>query len=470
MPCEVNNIVKASCQMCHGATPIFGAPMSLVTIADFQRDYTSVTTTQLRGQTMKMFELARIRVNREQGTTPMPQGRTMEPAHITALTSWLTAGAPAGTACAPATPGGTVGQMPGGTGTTDPDGTMQPGMMDPAMMDPAMMGTGGTMGTAGSGVMPPPDGRTSECDLPGAFDPLVAKPGETCYEFLTHGVSSPTDTSKFNVPTGESYSQWYFNVPWPAGSLATRFGSDFDNLAVLHHWLAFSSTSPNAHGTVVPNVLGTTLGENTELVAGWAVGGCTTTYPDNVGVKLPSSGKIMVQWHHYNNTGRPAPDGSKVQICAVPAGGRPNVAGLTFLGTENFNGPAGMGPGIQNFSGSCLNDSGAPITIIGFTPHMHTIGVNMKSVIMRSGGTMETVFDKPFVFDQQVNYMLNPVVTLQPGERIVSTCTYNNKTGRNVAFGQPTSSEMCYQFALAYPHGALNNGVLSLIGSTNTCW
>jgi hypothetical protein len=29
---------------------------------------------------------------------------------------------------------------------------------------------------------------------------------------------------------------------------------------------------------------------------------------------------------------------------------------------------------------------------------------------------------------------------------------------------------MCYQFALSYPYGALNNGVLSLIGATNTCW
>ena len=39
-----------------------------------------------------------------------------------------------------------------------------------------------------------------------------------------------------------------------------------------------------------------------------------------------------------------------------------------------------------------------------------------------------------------------------------------------MAFGQPTTSEMCYQFAIAYPYDALNSGNLSLIGATNTCW
>jgi hypothetical protein len=41
----------------------------------------------------------------------------------------------------------------------------------------------------------------------------------------------------------------------------------------------------------------------------------------------------------------------------------------------------------------------------------------------------------------------------------------------NVRFGQPTTSEMCYAFALSYPVGALDKpGNLSLIGFTNSCW
>jgi hypothetical protein len=313
-------------------------------------------------------------------------------------------------------------------------------------------------------------GGDSECEVADAFEPLVAKQGETCWEFQTHGVSSPTDTTKFDIHDGESYSQFYYDVPWPAGSLATRFGADLDNVKVLHHYLVFSSRVTTPNGTVMRNVTGTTLGENAELLAGWAIGGCTTTYPADVGVKMPETGKIMVQWHHFNSTGQVQPDGSKIQICTVPAGSRPHVAGLTFLGTENFNGLLGMGPGKQEFNGTCTNDSGAPITIIGFTPHMHTIGKHMKSVVTKADGTTATIFDKPFAWDQQVNYMLDTPYVLQPGDRITSTCSFENDTGHNVAFGQSTSEEMCYQFALSYPYGALNNGVISLIGATNTCW
>ena len=437
IPCEVEKVVKSGCQTCHGASQIGGAPMPLMTLADFQADYAVKTTPQMRGQTMKMHQLAKIRVNAEMGTRIMPDGVPLAAADKTMLSNWLAGGAVGGTACA-------APMNQGGTGA------------------PPVGGTGGTTN---------PTGRGSECEAEDTFAPLVAQDGEMCWEFPVHGQSGATDTSKFSVPLDESYSQFYYNVPWPADHVATRFGSRFDNLKVLHHWLAFKSSSGSPHGTVTRNVTGTTFGENAELIAGWAVGGCTTTYPADVGVKLPATGKIMVQWHHYNHTGAPAADGSAVQICTVPQSMRPNIAGLTFLGTEDFNGLLGMGPGKQDFTTSCPNDSNAPIHIIGFTPHMHTIGSNMKTDLKRAAGGMQTtIFDKPFKFDEQVNYMLKPEVVMMPGDELITTCTFQNDTGFNVAFGQSTNQEMCYQFALAYPYGALNNGVGSLIAATNTCW
>jgi hypothetical protein len=327
---------------------------------------------------------------------------------------------------------------------------------------------GGVGGAAGMTPVGPPM-IEDQCTREGAFDPLTPEyPQEECYEFLTHGAFGETDTSKFDVITGESYNQFYYSVPWPAGYVATRFGQKLDNSAVLHHWLMFAQELGQTPGTVEPNVLGTTLFTDAELVAGWAVGGCTTTYPENVGVHLPSTGVIMIQWHHYNNTGTPQQDGSAVQICAVPESTREHKAGLTFLGTEITNIPAGM---TAQSSGTCFNDSSEPITILGFTPHMHEIGIHMKSEVQRGGvGVMENVFDMPFQFDYQTNYMLSPTVVLMPGDSITSTCTWQNDGVAPVAFGQSTKAEMCYQFALSYPYGALDNGVISLIGATNTCW
>jgi hypothetical protein len=359
-----------------------------------------------------------------------------------------------------------------GTGCSAPIGSGSAGSPAGIAGAPPTTGAGGsTAGLGGSGGASAPTGPSmieDQCQRPGAFDPLVsAFAEETCYDFRAHGRSGVGDTSKFSVITGESYNQFYYEIPWAPGSVSTRFGSDFDNLQVLHHWLAFGQTLGQAPGTVEPNVLGTTLFTDAELIAGWAVGGCTTTYPEDVGVRLPDVGVIMVQWHHYNSTGRTAQDGSAAQICTVPAGTRPNTAGITFLGTEIISVPGGgMGQGV----GTCFNDSGAPITIIGFSPHMHEIGIHMKSEVTRAAGGTEVVFDMPFQFDYQTNYTMNPPVVMQPGDAITSTCTWRNDSPAAVGFGQSTKQEMCYQFALAYPYAALNNGVLSLIGATNTCW
>jgi hypothetical protein len=92
----------------------------------------------------------------------------------------------------------------------------------------------------------------------------------------------------------------------------------------------------------------------------------------------------------------------------------------------------------------------------------------MKSWL--EGGQDNPVFDQPFKFDQQYNYIVNPYIVLQPGDTIWTQCQFKNTTGANVAFGQPTTAEMCYQFAIAYPYDALNAGNISLIGATNTCW
>ena len=503
LPCEIDNIVKARCHTCHGARPIGGAPMSLMTAGDFQQDYTVKSTQQLMGQTMKLAQLVRIRLNGEMGTMRMPQGNQLPPADLALMNQWLNAGAPAGGPCGSAPPPQNTGSTPGTAGvvgaggwtplppqggggaggwTPLPGGSTGSGGWTPqggGGTGNEPVGVGGSGNEPGTGGGPPTYGSIVRPDSPDVcagdpkqFEPLVARPGETCYEFRVHGQNGTTDTSKFSVAPGQSYSQWYYDVPWPAGTIATRFGAKFDNLQVLHHWLAFSITSgAQPAGTVQTNVTGTTLGQGAELIGGWAVGGCNVEFGAEMGLKLPSTGKIMIQWHHYNSTNTAQMDGTLVQFCTVPAGGKPNIGGLTFLGTENFNGLAGMpARTVSNFSGTCTNNSGKPITIKGWNPHMHLLGVNMKSVVQHTNGQSETVFDHPFLFDHQVNYFLDPGYVLQPGDRITSTCTFNNTTAAPVAFGQSTTAEMCYQFTFAYPYGALNNGVISLIGATNTCW
>jgi hypothetical protein len=422
MPCNVQTSVKANCGMCHGQTPIGGAPMSLLTWDDFQRDYVVKTTKSLVGQTKKMHELARIRLN--DAALPMPPtGSFAVPADRQVLNDWLAAGAQAG----------------------------GPEASNCAMQNPTQPGMMGTT----SGMM--------EYDF---NPPTPTLPQEQCFELVMHGGQSPTDKTKYTIAAREYYMQFYFKVPWPANYVGTKAGGRYDAVESLHHWLLFTTNRPLSADGTHEEVIGTQLGDTAYLVQGWAIGGATVKMPEGVGFELPPPNTMLnLQWHYYNNTGAPQQDATAVIVCAVPKETLPNIASQTWLGTENISVPAGQTGTAQ---GSCINDSGAPIHIIAFVPHMHKIGSNMKSVIKRKNGMMEEVFNKPFSNENQLQYDVN--VTLEPGETIVSTCTYQNKGTRNVGFGTSTDQEMCYQFAVSYPAHALENGIISLIGATNTCW
>jgi hypothetical protein len=415
LPCAVAKIVSSKCQTCHGPSPIGGAPMSLVTQNDFTAQLKSLKT--VPGETMQVAKLVKMRAN--DASRPMPPGGLLPDDERATLNAWLDQGTPPGAAadraCAQAQP------------------TQQP------VQD----------------VAPNPDGTR-------------------CYTFRNHGQAMPGDTTPYSVGPGEQYVSFYYTVPWQQPSELVRWRTIYDNRKVLHHWLLYSTVGSPADGGILPSI-GTHIGDAAQLIAGWAVGGSDVVMPPDVALRMPPPGSSLLLEYHFYNTGSAVEmDGSSVEICVVPAGSLKHTAGITWLGTENFNGPAGMPPKVPSqFSGTCIPSRAGmnatdPIHVFFLWPHMHTYGRNMRSVVNRVDGTHEEVFNKPFDFNYQVTYPAS--FDLKPGDTITSTCDYLNTSDSNVAFGPSTKQEMCYQFAYSYPAGALDNGVLSLVGATNTCW
>ena len=160
------------------------------------------------------------------------------------------------------------------------------------------------------------------------YGPLTPLPGETCYELKVHGSTDSVDDCKFTIPAGEEYVQFYYDVPWETGSLGTRYGTVFDNQAVLHHWLLFTTDSTDNDGYWEVAPLPTLIGDIATLLAGWAVGGTNLALPDDAGFELPAKGtKLNAQWHFYNSTGDATQgDHSAVQVCTVPAGMREHTS------------------------------------------------------------------------------------------------------------------------------------------------
>ena len=89
----------------------------------------------------------------------------------------------------------------------------------------------------------------------------------------------------------------------------------------------------------------------------------------------------------------------------------------------------------------------------------------MQMTIHRSDGRTESLVDHPFDFNNQVGYWTPS--TLLPGDSVETICTFENSGGL-AHFGPNTENEMCYNFVVAYPAGALSNG-RGFAGDRNFC-
>jgi hypothetical protein len=175
--------------------------------------------------------------------------------------------------------------------------------------------------------------------------------------------------------------------------------------------------------------------------------------PDGVGMELPSgpNAYLVLEVHYYNGTNAPGMyDRSGVEICATDKL-RENTATVSWLGTEGIILPANTQ---GTATGTCTPNYSGQINIIRSWPHMHTLGRGLRTEILRAGGGTEMLVDVPnFDFDYQYSYETPNVIN--PGDKLVTTCTYQNTTPGLVTFGPATENEMCYNFVIAYPANAL---------------
>ena len=79
LPCGVSKVLASACQNCHGAMPIGGAPMSLVTYADLMKP--AVTQPN-----KKVYELVQTRVH--DSMRPMPPTGALSAADLAAIDEW----------------------------------------------------------------------------------------------------------------------------------------------------------------------------------------------------------------------------------------------------------------------------------------------------------------------------------------------------------------------------------------------
>ena len=284
------------------------------------------------------------------------------------------------------------------------------------------------MGAAGAGV---PPGTSGIVNQPINYN----DPELECYELRAHQGSNLMQPYMVGV-VADRYIRIPFDAPWDGTVYARSFRVLTDNAQVIHHWLFYDNTSGGQ-----------------QLVHGWAPGGSDAYFTPDIGMQL-KDGAYSIEYH-YNSQDPSATDASGVEVCVTPTAPE-HVATISWLGTDAIFGASA--------SGTCDPTSNERVRIIGATPHMHLKGTHMKVVKQGTGGDM-VLHDMPFDFDLQRGYPSD--IWVEPGEKIVTTCTYNAPS----TFGPGTNDEMCYWFAVHYPANGLvdGGGLGSAIHGPNTC-
>ncbi|HRI68816.1 MAG TPA: hypothetical protein PK156_31520 [Polyangium sp.] len=206
-----------------------------------------------------------------------------------------------------------------------------------------------------------------------------------------------------------------------------------------HHTLLLVTPGGAADGE---ESCGALLGANMIFASG--IGTDDLLFPEGVAVKIPAGSQLLLNLHLFN-TGNATLDGvSGVLVKTIAASEMKNEAEMIFGGPTNIQIPPN---GSQTVEGSCVFPG--TTTIWSVWAHMHKYGTNMKVTYEGASGS-KVLHDAPFSFDEQINYLIDPVL-VNAGEEVRISCTYQNPTSQTVYWGDSSNSEMCFAGFYRYP-------------------
>jgi hypothetical protein len=363
IPCLVAPVVSKNCTQCHGATPKFGAPMSLMTLTDFHAAAKS-------DPTRKVFEVMPARLEAKEIAKRMPPSTSdaLTTIELQSLEAWLSAGASDNAELCDVTEAPAPGS----------DTTVQP------ISDPT----------------------TAISTTPVTYD----DPNLTCHKFLAHAEGSMTDP--YSVSTQpDLLVSFIFTAPWKEMRWVRSMKAIIDEERVVHHWLLYRTTRPGTDGAIMAS---TGVHSDGLLMHGWAPGGNDLYFRSDLGAEMPGDAGYQVEFHYNNATGGALPDASGIEVC-VTTEQPEEVIGDSWLGTDRIAGTSA--------TGVCDPSTNDPIHLLALQPHMHKTGMHFKAVLNRADGMDEVLLDAPFSFDDQRYYIKEYMV--MPGDTITSTCTYS---------------------------------------------
>ena len=247
------------------------------------------------------------------------------------------------------------------------------------------------------------------------------------------------------------------------------------NAAIVHHVLGFfvdmdravdgsrtngdviaelDGNSPNRDGWPCFSMAGEGVAVDGVPVT-WAPGTGATLYPEGSGIQFPANNKMVIQVH-YNLADpevRGQSDSTTVQVRFsndIQRFGFFDLQDDLLASRIDDNNPIEIPPNSARFEyqfdidyDEIISFAG-PLSLFGVFPHMHERGRTLRIERIRGGQTSCLADVGRWDFDWQLVYFYQQPVTLQFGDRLRVTCTYNTEgLTEPVLPGWGTRNEMC---------------------------
>jgi len=309
--------------------------------------------------------------------------------------------------------------------------------------------------------------RGNDADLP---------PAPTFTEGWTYGrepdyiLEMPVE---FDIPAeGELGVQTFFSkIPFTEDKFAEVLEMRPSNRAVVHHSGVFVVDIPEGSQIVDGRLVGPDgkpFMERTESglpktetgalpgaskLLSWVPGRGLDVHRANVGKRIPA-GKYLNWQIHYNPTGKPEKDRSRLGIwfnkvpvtheLLIRQAGDPMATdkkGLSLYraegkeveykadtaSTRRSRTTPNIPPYVESWSLIGITAVTEPITLYAMSPHMHLRGKSLRWIIVYPDGREQTILDVPkFDFNWQFNYELKEPLRIPAGSKILGIGVYDN--------------------------------------------
>ncbi len=182
---------------------------------------------------------------------------------------------------------------------------------------------------------------------------------------------------------------------------------------------------------------------STRWLGAWAPGSGASMLPEGTGLKVEAGSLIAMQVHYYS-TGDEGSDITSLDLrVEAEAQDWADIQPWTDISWVMGTGmeiPAGQEETTHAFSYT----SSSTFQIHSISLHMHTLGTTGGMWIERADGSEDCLLDVPrYDFNWQRSYQLVEPLTVTPGDTVHLSCTWNNPTDSDVAWGDGTDDEMC---------------------------